>query len=111
MHYILRSINLLILFGIKNNCHRRRRNLLLYLFMEKSEETDCSNYRGISLLPPTYNMLSSILASRLIPCVNETIGDHQCGFQHNRLIRYSVFVRYWRKVGVQWDIISVIYRF
>jgi hypothetical protein len=46
--------------------------------------TDCNNYRGISLLPTTYNILSNILLSRLIPFAEEVIGDHQCGFRRNR---------------------------
>jgi len=29
------------------------------------DETDCSNYRGISLLPDTYKILSNILLPRL----------------------------------------------
>jgi hypothetical protein len=33
--YILRSTNILILFGIRKNCHRNERNLLLYLFMKR----------------------------------------------------------------------------
>jgi hypothetical protein len=31
-----------------------------------------------------YKVLSSILLSRLTPYAEETIGDHQCGFQRNR---------------------------
>jgi len=38
------------------------------------DETDCNNYRGISLLPTTYNILSNILLSRLIPYAEEVIG-------------------------------------
>jgi len=38
-----------------------------------SESTDCSNYRGISLLPTMYKILSSILPSRLIPHAEEII--------------------------------------
>jgi hypothetical protein len=43
-----------------------------------------SNYRGISLLTTSYKMLSNILLSMLIPCADEIIGDHQCGFRRNR---------------------------
>jgi len=44
------------------------------------DKTDCNNYRGISLLPTTYKIMSNILLSRLIPYAEEVIGDHQCGF-------------------------------
>jgi len=47
---------------------------------KKGNKTDCSNYRGISLLPSTYKILSNILPSRLTPYAEEIIGDHQCGF-------------------------------
>jgi hypothetical protein len=47
---------------------------------KKGDETDCNNYRGISLLPTTYKILSNILLSRLIPYAEEIIGDHECGF-------------------------------
>jgi len=49
------------------------------------------NYRGISLLPTTYKILSNILLSRLIPYAEEVIGDHQCGFRCNRSITYHIF--------------------
>jgi hypothetical protein len=47
---------------------------------KKDDKTDCSNYRGISLLSTTYKILSNILLSRLTTCAEEIIGDHQCGF-------------------------------
>ena len=43
---------------------------------KKGDKTDCNNYRGISLLPTTYKILSNILLSRLIPYAEEVIGDH-----------------------------------
>jgi hypothetical protein len=38
---------------------------------ENSDKTDYSNYRGISLQPMRYKILSSILVSRSIPYVGE----------------------------------------
>ena len=51
---------------------------------KKGDKTEYSNYRGISLLPTTYKMLSNILLSRLIPYAKEIIGDYQCGLRRNR---------------------------
>jgi hypothetical protein len=51
---------------------------------KKGDKTNCSNYRGISLLPTTYKMLSNIFLSRLIPYAKEIIGDHKCGFRRSR---------------------------
>jgi len=50
---------------------------------KKGDKRDCSNYRGISLLPTTYKILSNILLSRLTPYAEEIIGDHQCRFLRN----------------------------
>ena len=43
-----------------------------------------SNYRGISLLPTMYKILSNILLSRLTPHAEKITGDYQSGFWHNR---------------------------
>jgi len=58
---------------------------------KKGDKTDCSNYRGISLFPTTYKILSIILLSRVTPYAEEIIGDHQCGFQRNRSTTGHVF--------------------
>ena len=47
---------------------------------KKGDRTDCSNYRGLSLLSTTYNTLSNILLSRLTPYAEKITGVHQCGF-------------------------------
>jgi hypothetical protein len=51
---------------------------------KKGDKTDCSNYRGISVLSTSYKILSSILFSTFSPYIDEIIGDHQCEFQRNR---------------------------
>ena len=58
---------------------------------KKGDKTDCNNYRGISLLPTTYKILSNILLSRLIPYAEEVIGDHQCGLGRNRLTTDHIY--------------------
>jgi hypothetical protein len=58
--------------------------LIIVPIHKKGDKTDCTNYRGISLLPTTYKILSSVLLSWLTPYTKEIIGDHQCGFRRNR---------------------------
>jgi sorting nexin-29 len=58
---------------------------------KKGDKTDCNNYRGISLLPTTYKILSNILLSRLIPYAEKIMGDYQCGFRRNRSITEHIF--------------------
>ena len=58
---------------------------------KKGDKTDCNNYRGISLLPTTYKILSNILLSGLIPYAKEMIENHQCGFRRNRSTSDHIF--------------------
>jgi hypothetical protein len=43
---------------------------------KKGEKTDCSNYRGISLLSISHKILSNFPPSKLMPYADEIIGDH-----------------------------------
>jgi hypothetical protein len=58
---------------------------------KKGDKTDCNNYQRISLLSTAYKILSNILLARLTPYVSEVIGDHQCGFRHNRSTMDQIF--------------------
>jgi hypothetical protein len=72
---------------------------------KKGDKRDCNNYRGILLLPTTYNFfLPNILLSRITPCAEEIIGYHQCGYYAagQLLIMYSAFVEYLRENGNKW---------
>jgi len=62
----------------------------------KGDETDCNNYRGISLLSTAYKILSDILLSSLIPCAEEII-DVDLDATGQLLVIYSAFVIYPRK--------------
>jgi len=58
---------------------------------KKGDKTDCSNYRGISLFPTTYKILSNIPLSRLTPHTEKFVEDHQCGFRHSRSTTDHIF--------------------
>ena len=68
---------------------------------KKVDETDCNNYRGISLLPTTYKILSNILLSRLIPYAKKLSGIINAAFDATGrlLIMYSAFAKCLRKNG------------
>jgi hypothetical protein len=57
---------------------------------KKCDKTDCNNYRGISLLSTSYNILSNVL-SKLSLYVDEIIWDHQCGFLRKRSTTDQIF--------------------
>jgi hypothetical protein len=38
-----------------------------------------SNYQGLSLLSETYKAVCCSLLSRLTSCIDEIIGDNECG--------------------------------
>jgi len=48
---------------------------------KKGDMTIFSNYRGINLLCVAYKIFSNILFNRLMPYVETTIGDYQCGYR------------------------------
>jgi hypothetical protein len=81
--FVLRSINLLILFGIKRNCLGSGRSQSLYLFIRRV-------IKQIAVIIEAYHfgnhiqILSNILLSRLTPYAEEIIGEHQGGFRRNR---------------------------
>jgi hypothetical protein len=64
---------------------------------KKGNKTNCSNYRGISLLSTTYKILSNILLSRLRKLLGIiSVNLHATG---QLLIMYSAFVKHMRKNG------------
>jgi hypothetical protein len=64
---------------------------IIALCYKKGDKTDCSNYRGISLLPTTNKIVSNNPASRLTPYAEEVIVDYQCGFRHSRSSSDRIF--------------------
>jgi hypothetical protein len=85
----------------KDELPDQRKESIVVPVYKKGDKTDCSNYRGISLLSTTHKILSNNLLSRLTPYAEEIIGTHQCGFRRNRSTTdiYSALVKYLRKNG------------
>ena len=95
---------LIISIGNKEELSDEWKESIIVPIYKKGDKTDRNNYRGISLLPTTYKVLSNILLSRLISYAEEVIGDHQCGFRRNRSTTDRIFcVRQIleKKMGIQ----------
>jgi hypothetical protein len=71
---------LIMLFWNKDELPHQWKESIVVPIHKKGDKTDCSNYRGITLLSTSYKILSNILLSRLIPYADEIIGDYQYGF-------------------------------
>jgi hypothetical protein len=69
---------------------------------KKGDKTDSNNYYEILPLSTSYKILSNILLSRLSPYIDEIIGDHQCGFRHNRSTTDQVFLHS-SDTGIKWE--------
>jgi len=67
-----------------------KENIIVYIF-KTGGRTDCNNYRGISLLPTAYKILSNILVSRLISYAGKVTWDHQCEFGRDRSTTDQIF--------------------
>jgi hypothetical protein len=85
------EIHKLMLIWNKEELPHQWKESIVVPIQGKGNKTDCSNYRGISLLSTSYKILSNILVSRLIPYADEIIGDHQCGFRRNRSTTDQIF--------------------
>ena len=57
---------------------------IIVAIYKKGVRADCSNYKGLSLFPTIYEMLSNILLSRFAQYTGEIIEDHHCVFRRSR---------------------------
>jgi hypothetical protein len=67
-YYGLRSINILSLFAIRKMFLMQWNDIIIVSISKEEGKTDCSNYRGISLLSTLHKIVFNIIV------------DHQCGF-------------------------------
>ena len=67
--------------------------LSLALYKNKGEKSDCSNYRGITLLSIAGKILARVLLNRLIPTMaQENMPESQCRFRSNRGTIHMIFL-------------------
>ena len=63
------------------------------LYKTKGEKSDCSNYRGITLLSLAGKILARVLLDRFIPTIaQENTPENQCGFRSNTGTVDMIFV-------------------
>ncbi|KAI5714466.1 hypothetical protein M8J77_000221 [Diaphorina citri] len=77
---------------------------LIHPIFKKGDKTDANNYRGISLLPVTYKILSKALQNRLEEQLDKEIGEYQGGFRKGRscveqILNLKFVIRYRRLRG------------
>lgn len=60
------------------------KNALIHPLHKKGDRTDVNNYRGISLLPVSFKILSQCLLDRAQKQLEPSIGEYQAGFRPGR---------------------------
>ena len=67
--------------------------VIVSLYKNKGEKSDCSNYQGITLLSIAGKILAHVLLNRIIPTIaQENTPESQCGFRSNRGTVDMIFV-------------------
>ena len=67
--------------------------VIVSLYKNKGEKSDCSNYRGITLLSIASKILARVFLNWLIPTIaQENTPESQCGFRSNKGTVDMIFV-------------------
>lgn len=67
------------------------RQAIIHPLHKKGDRTDTNNYRGISLLPVTYKILSKALMNNIEAQAEHKIGEYQAGFRKSRSCPEQIF--------------------
>ena len=99
--FALKSLNCINSIWNEEELSEEWKESIIVPIYKKGDKTDCSNYRGISLLPTTYKILANILLSMLTPYAEKLLGIIKVGSDATGklLILFSAFVKYSRKNG------------
>ena len=66
--------------------------VIVSLYKNKGDKSDCSNYRGVTLLSILCTILARVLLDRLIQTIDEeNLPESQCGFRANRSTANMIF--------------------
>lgn len=59
--------------------------IIITLYKNKGEKSNCSHYKEITLLSSTGKILTRILLNELVSTITEVnLSESQCGFRANR---------------------------
>ena len=79
--------------------HRNLKNVCVYytfivvpIIYKKGEKSECSNYRGISLLNTAYKILATVINNRLTTYAEDLLRQEQNGFRRNRSTTDNIFM-------------------
>ena len=67
--------------------------VIVSLYKNEGEKSNCSNYRGITLLSIAGQISARVLLNRLIPTIAQgNTPESQCGFRYNRGTADMIFM-------------------
>ena len=76
--------------------------MIITLYKNKGEKSDCSNYHGITLLSIAGKIPARVLLNRLVPTIaKDILPETQCGFRSNRGTTDMVFLQVQEKCREQ----------
>ena len=64
---------------------------IIYPIYKKRDRLDCNNYRGITVLNTAFKIFSLILQGRLVPHVEEIVGNYQRAFRNGKSTTDQIF--------------------
>ena len=69
-----------------------KHSLIVNIYKRKGDRTDCTNYRGISLLCAAGKILAKVISNRLQPALESILPKSQSGFRPHRGTTYMIFI-------------------
>ena len=64
---------------------------IIYPVYKKGDRLDYNNYRDITVVNTTFKIFSLILQDRLVPHVEEIVGNYQRGFRNRKSTTVQIF--------------------